>query len=480
MSENPTLDGTQLPSIVTEIPGPKSIASVDALASSECPAITARRARRAAETGVGQDPIVWSQAVGANVEDVDGNVYVDMTSAFAVAGIGHRHPRVVEAAKAQLDRLIHAMGDVYPSDAKVALAEKLASMAPGNLSQSILGLSGASAIEAALKTAAVHTGKPGAIAFWGGYHGLSPGALGVTAYRSNFREPFLAQINPNVLHLPYPDTYRPPMGLGKDTAPEEVARICLELVRQTLRGPATGAEHIGAIVVEPIQGRGGEVVPAPGFLQGLRDICDEFGLVLIFDEIYTGFARTGDMFACEHDGVLPDILCVGKAMGGGFPLSAAIGTPEVMGSWGSSSGEAVHTSTFLGNPLGCAMGRAALDVLTEEQWPAKVRARGEELRARLEQLQREWPDRIGLIRGRGLMLGLDLVSDPETRAPHPSMGIELMDFMRQRGYLVLPSGVSGNVLALTPPFTISEAQLDGFFDALRAGFESLAGRTGVA
>lgn len=461
------LDGDAMPSLRTEIPGPRSVASVDVLARGECPAITARRARRKAETGVGQDPIVWSRAKGANVEDVDGNLYVDMTSAFAVAGIGHAHPRVVEAGKRQLDRLIHAMGDVYPSDAKITFLEKLSRVAPGDLSQCILGMSGASAIEAALKTAAVHTGKSGVLAFHGGYHGLSYGALAVTAYRSNFREPFLSQLSGRVQHVPYPDTYRPPFGLSHEVAPEEVGRMCLAHIAQLLQGPASGGEGIGAVVIEPIQGRGGEVEPPAGFLAGLAKLCEAHGVVLIFDEIYTGFARTGDMFACEHEGVLPDILCVGKALGGGVAISAAIGRPEVMASWGSSSGEAVHTSTFLGNPLSCAMASAVLDVLCEEGWVEQVKQRGAVLAKKLHALQREFPALIGRVRGRGYMLGLDLIAPGSARDPNTKLALELMDRCRRRGYLVLPSGVYGNILALSPPFVTTDEQLDGFLQVLR-------------
>ena len=469
------LTGEDLPHLVSAIPGPRSVAHMDVLAASECPAITARRARRKRETGVGQDPIVWAEALGANVADVDGNVYVDLTAAFAVSGLGHRHPGVVAAAHAQLDRLIHAMGDVYPSDAKVGFTQALSACAPGELKRSILGMSGADAVDAALKTAAIKTGKPGVLAFWGGYHGLSTGALGATAYRDTFRQPFLGQLNAYTRHVPYPDTYRPPMRLGVGTDAQVVCDLCLGLIDELLSHPASGAEAIGAILIEPIQGRGGEVEPPPGFLAGLKEICDRRGLVLIFDEIYTGFARTGDLFACEHEGVLPDVMCVGKAMGGGFPISAAIGTPEVMDAWGDSRGEAVHTSTFLGNPLGCAMARASIDTIVGEGWAARVAARGEVVRARLESLRAQWPDRIGLVRGRGLMLGLDLVKAPETREPDGALALQLMGFCRARGYLVLPSGVSGNILALSPPFVITDAQLDGFFATLAEGLHALCG-----
>ena len=461
--------GKELPAIKTAIPGPRSVELVDDLARSECPAITARRARRQKETGVPQDPIVWKRAKGANVEDVDGNRYVDLTGAFAVAGIGHSHPRVVEAIAAQSQDLIHAMGDVYPGAVKVELCRRLAEITPKELTHSILGLSGSSAIEAALKTAAVHTGKSGVISFWGGYHGLGYGALSVTAYRESFRRPFLAQMNPLVTHIPFPDTYRPPFGLPHDVSSDVVRDAVLAHLRDMLEGPATAAEGIGAVIIEPIQGRGGEVVPPPGFLAGLRQICDEFGLVLIFDEIYTGFGRTGDLFACQHENVIPDIMCLGKAMGGGFPLSAAIGREEVMASWGLSSGEAIHTSTFLGNPLGCAMGLAVIDVLLEEDWPARVALRGRDIRKRLEVLARRYPHRIGRIRGRGLMLGLEFVKDPETREPDGPFALELMDHCRRQGYLVLPSGRHGQVLALSPPFMVTDEQWEGFFGVIEEG-----------
>ena len=468
--------GTALPSLKTGIPGPESISLVSDLARSECPAITARRARRQRETGVPQDPLVWERSLGANIEDVDGNIYVDLTAAFAVAGLGHNPPAVVEAAREQVGQLTHAMGDVYPSRAKVELGALLSDIAPGELCQSIFGLSGADAVQAALKTAVMHTGKPGVISFWGGYHGLSYGALSATAYRKEFREPFLDQLSPHVHHVPYPDPYRPPFGMGAQTAAEDVSQAVLTHLRQMFEHPASGAEGIGAIIIEPIQGRGGEVVPPDGFLQGLRQLCDEFGRVLIFDEIYTGLGRTGSLFACEQFEVYPDIMCIGKSMGGGFPISAAIGRADVMESWGLSSGEAIHTSTFLGNPLGCAMAKAAIETLVEQDWPTKVRARGDELTERLWELAERFPEVIGDVRGRGLMLGIDLVKDPQTHEPDAALAMALTDFCRKRGYLVLPSGVYGNVLALSPPFVITDAQLDGFMEVFAEGLEMLGSR----
>ncbi len=445
------------PLVKTAIPGPASQAQIDDLARYECPAITARRARREAETGVGQDPVVWERALGAHVWDVDGNRYVDLSGAFAVAAVGHCHPRVVEAAHRQSSRLIHAMGDVYPSREKIALCKKLAEVTPGDLQHVILGLSGASAVEAALKTAVMVTGKPGVIAFAGSYHGLSHGALAVTAYRREFRAPFKAQLNPHVLHMPYP---------GQDGGLEgQDAETSLRHLEAMLSHPASGVEGVGAVIVEPIQGRGGEVVPPWSWLRGLRSLCDRHGLVLIFDEIYTGFGRTGRWFAAEHAEVIPDVMCVGKALGGGAPISAAIGRPSVMEAWGNSRGESIHTSTFLGNPLSCAMALASLEVIEEEGLVERSRVLGAWLRDELEALREDIPG-IGPIRGEGLMLGLPLLD--EAGQPDGARALALMADLREVGFLIMPSGVYGHVLGFAPPLVIQQSQLAMALDTMRA------------
>ena len=460
--------GKKMPQTTGSIPGETSIDLIDALAQTECPAITARRARRARETGVDQDPIVWERALGANVEDADGNVYVDMTSAFAVAGLGHNPPAVVDAAHDQIDDLLHAMGDVYPSRTKIEFCDLLAEITPDPLQQSILGLSGSDAIQAALKTAAIYSGEPGAIAFWGGYHGMAYGALSATAYRAAFRRPFLGQLNRHIRHVPYPDPYRPPFGRDPGADPQDVLDDCLTHLEQLLDGPATGGEGIGAIIVEPIQGRGGEIVPPDGFLRRLREICDARDLVLIFDEIFTGFGRTGELFAAEREGVVPDVMCLGKGMGGGFPISAAIGRPDIMEAWELSSGEAIHTQTFLGNPLGCAMASAAVSEIVDREWPDRVAERGETLGDRLREIADRHPDRVGDVRGSGFMWGLDLVEEGDPTKPDAELALELVDRLRDRGYLALPSGVHGNVLAVTPPFVATDAQLEGFLQSVDA------------
>lgn len=428
MDTHPTHSGDQLPHLRTEIPGPESVALVDVMARYESPGVTARRARAGESRGLGSDPIVWAEAVGGNVTDVDGNRYVDLSGAFGVALTGHRHPRVQAAVAHQSERLMHGMGDVYPNPARIQLMERLASLAPGDLSQSILTSSGSEAVEAALKTAALSSKKSGVLAFWGGYHGLSYGALAVTAYKDAFRLPFKEQLGGHVSHLPF----------GEE----------LSLIERFLKGPATGAGGIGAILVEPIQGRGGEVVAPDAWLRGLRELADRFGCCLIFDEIYSGLGRSGRWWAGDWAGVIPDVLCVGKALGGGMPIGAAVASPRVMGAWGRSQGEALHTSTFLGHPVTAAAAVASLEVLVELDAP--LLARGVEARVRARLGRR--------VRGRGAMLGIETGT--------AGIAAKVAGEMLKRGYIVLPGGVENDIIGLTPPLILNDAQWDGALSAL--------------
>ncbi|HEY6236919.1 MAG TPA: aspartate aminotransferase family protein, partial [Candidatus Elarobacter sp.] len=321
-------------SIVTAVPGPRSRALASELAAYEAPGVTY----------LADDyPVFWESASGALVTDVDGNRYLDLTSAFGVAATGHTNPHVATAVADQAQRLMHGMGDVHPTELRTRLLARLAKLSPGDLRKTYLATSGAEAVEFALKTALLATGKPRVLAYHGAYHGLSLGALEVAGI-DKFRAPFAPLVPGRATFLPYPGA-----GATVDGA-IGAARTALG------HDPA-----IGAVIVEPIQGRGGVIVPPRGFLGALRALCDERGLLLILDEIYTGFGRTGAMFACEHEAVVPDLLCVGKALGGGVPLSATIGTPRAMDAWPVSAGEALHTSTFLGNPLACAAALANLD-----------------------------------------------------------------------------------------------------------------------
>jgi 4-aminobutyrate aminotransferase len=443
--------GTLLPSLTTPPPGPRSRALATELAKWESPNVTY----------LADDfPVFWEAARGANVRDVDDNVYVDLTAAFAVAGIGHAHPRVVEAVQRQAATLLHGMGDVHPPAVKVELLRALAEAAPGGLTRSVLASSGAEAVEAALKTAVMATGKPRVLAFHGGYHGLTYRALSVSG-REDFRAPFSAQLGASAVFVPFPYPYRSPF--GRD--PEEVCAATLRLIEHTLDTPGSASEGIGAVLVEPIQARGGDVVPPDGFLPGLRRICDERGLLLVLDEIYTGFGRTGRWFACEHQGVAPDVMVVGKGLTGGFPFAACIGTDAVMEHWPRSRGEAIHTSTFLGHPVGCAAALASMAALREERLVERSAELGARMLARLAEMTADHP-RVGEVRGRGTMIGVEMVRDRATREPAPELAGRLMTEGLRRGLILLGGGIHGSVLSLSPPFVLTDEQADAALGTL--------------
>ena len=376
-----------LPELRTEVPGPRSRQLAERLRASE-----SRNVTMVTEGW----PVFWERAEGVNVWDADGNRFLDFTSGFGVAGLGHSAAPVRAALADQATRLLHAMGDVHPAESKVELCEMLVEMTYGRWGAGrgkvILGNSGSDAIEAALKTAVLHSGKPGVLVFEGAYHGLGYGALEASAL-DFFRSPFAAQLGRFAVAVPYPYCYRCPFGHGGGFALEggefpNCCSACLGDLQQQIVAELRRRE-IGAILVEPIQGRGGEIVPPRDFLRLLRRICDEEKILLIADEIYTGFNRTGRLFACDHSGVVPDIVCLGKALTSGFPLSACVGRAEVMDAWPVSTGEALHTSTFLGNPLGCAMAVAALREHAKPEWAEKVRAAGRHLRTSLLRMQNE-------------------------------------------------------------------------------------------
>ena len=404
-----------LPKIRTEVPGPRSRALAADLRRVESPNVTY----------LAPDfPVFWDEAHGCLVTDVDGNRFLDVTSAFGVASIGHSHPRVIAAVQSQVQKLTHGMGDVHPSAVKVRFCERVSRLVPIPDAQLILGQNGGDAVEAALKTAVLATGRPGVLAFENGYHGLTYGALDVTA-RADFRAPFQSQLGGFTRHLPY--------------------GCSLEHIAAHLE-----AHRPGAILAEPIQGRGGIVVPPPGWLAGLRELCSATGTLLILDEIFTGWGRTGKWFACQFDGVVPDILCVGKAMGGGLPISACVASKPLMAVWGESTGEALHTSTFLGNPLACAAGLAALSVLEDDNLPERAAAIGKLFADGLRGLQAAFPGRIADVRGRGLMLGLEMAS--------PGLALSLVPAALRQGLILLPAG-DGRVLEFVPPLVITENQI---------------------
>ena len=391
-------------------------------------------------------PVFWEEACGSNVRDVDGNQYLDLTAAFGVAFAGHAHPRVAAAVAEQARRLIHGMGDVHPPEPKLALLERLTALAPWKDARGVLASTGSEAVEIALKTALLATNRPGILAFAGGYHGLTMGALAATD-RELFRHPFERRLYGGVARAPYPTERDGPAALvaGLDGVEEALAR-----------GDG-GVDRIGAVIIEPLQGRGGARVPARGFLAGVAERARAAGALLIHDEVFTGFGRTGQLFAHEHEGVVPDLLCVGKALGGGLPVSACLGPSEVMDAWPESRGEAMHTSTFLGHPVGCAAALAFLDVLVDEDL---VRRAAEMGRMMLTGLSRGLAGVGGVleVRGRGLLIGVEL----EGRGGAPTLCARAL----REGLMLLPGGEGGEVVELTPPATLTEAQRDHAVDAV--------------
>ena len=442
-----------LPELRTEIPGPRSRE-------------LAARLRRCESRNVtlvsGDWPVFWERAEGVNVWDADGNRFLDFTAGFGVAGLGHSAAPVREALDAQSSRLLHAMGDVHPAESKVELCEMLGELTFGRWgagrAKVILGNSGSDAIEAALKTAILHSGKPGVLVFEGAYHGLGYGALEASAL-DFFRTPFTAQLGRFAVAIPYPYCFRCPFGHGGGFALEggefpNCSSQCLGDLRQKIADELRRRE-IGAILVEPVQGRGGEIVPPRDFLRLLRRICDEEKILLIADEIYTGFNRTGRLFACDHSDVVPDIICLGKALTSGFPLSACVGRADVMDAWPESKGEALHTSTFLGNPLGCAMAVASLNEHAKPETAEKVRAAGRRLRSALQQIS---SPRIGDVRGVGLLAGIEIVG--ADGMPDPATAARCVTGALQKGLLLLAGGRHGNVISLSPPFDVSGEDAD--------------------
>ena len=410
-----------LPRLQTSIPGPQSLRLAQDL----------RRFESANVTFVdpeGRFPIFWEKAEDCIITDVDNNTFLDLTAAFGVASVGHGNKKVVEALQKQAAHLIHGMGDVHPSVGKVALAQRICELSPGDLGFCIFGANGADAVEAALKTARLYTGKSGVLAFENGYHGLSYGTLAVTA-RRDFSAPFAGQVGTFARYLPY-------------AAP-------LDRIERELRDHL---DTIGAVILEPIQGRGGIMVPPDGWLSGLRRLCNELDILFIADEIFTGWGRTGDFWACDYESVVPDILCAGKALGGGFPLSVCVSRPHIARrAWHESTGEALHTSTFLGSPLGCAAALAALNEITSRNLRERARNTGAYFKERLQETAHLRPDLIAGVRGRGLMLGLVF--------HEKSVALELVYDLLQRGIIVLPAG-SGEVIEFVPPLIIERPQID--------------------
>jgi 4-aminobutyrate aminotransferase/(S)-3-amino-2-methylpropionate transaminase len=382
-------------------------------------------------------PIVYASSLGANVVDVDGNRFVDLAAGFGAILLGHGAQRPARSLEMQAQRAWTGLGDVYPTDAKVAMLERLVALYPQGGAKALLCQSGSDAVTAAIKTAVLHTGRHGIIAFEGAYHGLGYAPLSACGYRESFRAPFQPQLNPLVRFAPYPHS-------------EQQLDEVLQHVRTLL-----SAGDVGAIVVEPILGRGGCVVPPEGFLPGLFAITRETGTLLVADEIWTGLGRTGALLASSRVGVVPDVICLGKGLGGGLPISACVARGDVMDAWKRSPG-VVHTSTFQGNPLACSTGVATIDTVRAKKLPERAERVGSALQSWL----RTSLAGIGCVRavsGAGLMVGVELDSGQTASAACKAL--------LQKGYIIVTGGKQGQTLTLTPPLTIEENLLEGFVDA---------------
>ena len=436
-----------LPNVVTPLPGPKAKEIIERDHAVVSPSYTRCY------------PLVIKCGEGAIVEDVDGNRFLDFNAGIAVAATGHSHPQVVRAIQEQATQFLHMSGTDFYYENLVELAEKLAQLTPGNFPKRVFfGNSGAEAVEAAIKMARYHTGRDKFIGFFGAFHGRTMGALSLTGSKVVQRRGFHPSIP--VYHLPYPYAYRSPEGKDPSTYAVEILQDLEERVFKTILPP----EEVAAIVVEPIQGEGGYVVPPAKFHQELRRVADKYGILLIHDEVQSGMGRTGRMFASEHFGVVPDIVTIAKGIASGMPLGATVARADVM-NWPPGA----HASTFGGNPVSIAAALATIELI-EESLTSNAAEVGEYMMNRM----RQWPRRfkyVGDVRGLGLMIGIEIVYDQRTKERAPALRdrLEMMAF--EHGLLTL--GCGPNSLRLCPPLVITREQADCAMDTLEQCLQAL-------
>jgi 4-aminobutyrate aminotransferase len=436
-----------LPHLVTALPGPRA------------QSIIARDHEVLSPSYTRGYPLVMKRGEGAVVEDVDGNRFLDFAAGIAVVATGHSHPRVVAAIQKQAAEFLHMSGTDFYYESMVTLAEKLAALVPGGVRRRVyFGNSGAEANEAAIKLARYHTGRDKFIAFLGSFHGRTMGALSLTGSRVIQKRGFHPSLP--VQHIPYAYCYRCAYGKQPDTCHVE----CVQVLEEQFFKTILPAEEVAGIFVEPIQGEGGYLVPPAKFHEELRRVADRYGILLIHDEVQSGMGRTGRMFASEHFGVTPDIVTIAKGIASGMPLSATISHAEMM-TWPPGA----HASTFGGNPVSIAAALTTVELL-EEQVLENARLMGEYMMARMQRWPRVFKN-VGDVRGRGLMIGFELVVEQETkeRAPELRNQLELMAF--ERGLLIL--GAGPNSIRLCPPLIINQDQADFALDTLEQCLHSL-------
>ena len=452
------MTNTNLPYLKTEIPGPLAR---DLVGKSE---------RSVSGSLPHAYPLAVKRASGWMVEDLDGNRFLDCAAGIAVCSTGHCHPHVVKAIQEQAERLLHICGADFYDPQYIHLAERLAQLSPGNNPKQVyLGNSGAEAVEAALKLARYHTGRSQVLAFFGAFHGRTMGAISLTASQAKYHKGF-GPLLPGITHVPYAYCYRCQYNL---TYPE-CDLACVDYIEDVLFERSIPPDEVAAIFVEPIQGEGGYIVPPRDWLPKLWKLCDKYGILLVDDEVQSGIGRTGNMFAIEHNGVEPDIICSSKALASGMPLSAMIAKEHVM-SWSPGA----HGSTLGGNPVSCAAAQATLDVIESEGLLENAVKIGNRLIKYFKNLA-ETSRLIGEVRGLGLMIGIELVKDKETKekAEEETNQVKLECF--KRGLLVLPCGP--NSIRFSPPLIITESEADvafGIFADALAAVEKMNKRVAV-
>jgi 4-aminobutyrate aminotransferase len=436
------------PHIKTALPGPKARALIE------------RDARVVSPSYPRDYRFVMDHGRGAEVWDVDGNRFLDFMAGIAVCSTGHSHPEVVAAIREAAGKFLHISSD-YWHEGQVALAETMDRIAPvGGPAMTFFANSGAEAVEGALKLARFVTGRPRFIGFIGGFHGRTMGALSFTASKYTQQAGYFPAM-PGVTHVPYPNNYRPVLA-GADQG-----RAVLDYIEFLFRHNLPPKEVAG-ILVEPVLGEGGYIVPPGGFLKGLRELCDRHGILLIADEVQSGVGRTGKMFACEHENVKPDIVLVAKGLASGMPIGLVTARREHMQKWPNGA----HGNTFGGNPVCCAAALKTLE-LVEREYMANAAAVGAYMQEQLSKLMKDF-DCIGEVRGRGLMIGMELVVDRKSREPARDLCTALLRRAFQNGLLLLSSGAS--TVRFMPPLVVTRAQVDEALDLVRLSLtEALKG-----
>jgi 4-aminobutyrate aminotransferase/(S)-3-amino-2-methylpropionate transaminase len=388
-------------------------------------------------------PVVIEQGHGATLTDVDGNTFIDFTGGVGCLNVGHAHPRVVDAVQEQAARFFHTDFTIVPYETYVTLAERLVATVPiAGPAKAAFFNAGTEAIENAIKFARAYTKRPAVIAFEGGFHGRTLLSLSLTSKQHPYKAG-LGPFAPEVYRLPFAQDYRGPSAAG---ALADLERAFVTTV---------AAENVAAIVLEPVQGEGGFVVAPPEFLEGIRRLCDDNGIVLVVDEVQTGFGRTGKMWGIEHYDVEPDLIAAAKSIAAGLPLSAVIGKAEIM----DAPGDSAIGGTYVGNPIAQAAALAVLDVFEDESLVERAGQIGDTIRSRMQTWQQRW-DPVGDVRGLGAMLAIELVHDRATKDPAPEVATAIVEAAADRGLLLLKSGIYSNCIRVLVPLVISDGELD--------------------